>query len=114
MCGIVAYVGPQDAAPILLEGLQRLEYRGYDSAGLAVVNSRSLKTRKVKGRVADLANVVPARFTSPLTSPVAVISRRKVCARMRLRNRSRTAVGKARAAGAPAVAIVIQVSFDGS
>ncbi|MBP2705820.1 glutamine--fructose-6-phosphate transaminase (isomerizing) [Microbispora sp. RL4-1S] len=66
MCGIVAYVGPKDAAPILLEGLQRLEYRGYDSAGLAVVNSRSLKTRKVKGRVADLASVVPARFKGTL------------------------------------------------
>lgn len=61
MCGIVAYVGPKDAAPILLEGLQRLEYRGYDSAGLAVVN-RGLKVRKVKGRVADLAAAVPARF----------------------------------------------------
>ncbi len=62
MCGIVAYVGPKDAAPILLEGLQRLEYRGYDSAGLAVVNAKSLKTRKVKGRVADLAAAVPAKF----------------------------------------------------
>ncbi|WP_061296071.1 glutamine--fructose-6-phosphate transaminase (isomerizing) [Herbidospora cretacea] len=62
MCGIVAYVGPKDAAPILLEGLQRLEYRGYDSAGVAVVASKALKTRKVKGRVADLAAVMPARF----------------------------------------------------
>ncbi|MEW9529703.1 glutamine--fructose-6-phosphate transaminase (isomerizing) [Microbispora sp. NPDC049125] len=62
MCGIVAYVGPKDAAPILLEGLQRLEYRGYDSAGLAVVNAKSLKMRKVKGRVADLASAMPARF----------------------------------------------------
>ncbi|MFD2350829.1 hypothetical protein ACFSTC_18130 [Nonomuraea ferruginea] len=57
MCGIVAYVGPKDAAPILLEGLQRLEYRGYDSAGI-VVSSKGLKVRKVKGRVADLAKVV--------------------------------------------------------
>jgi glucosamine--fructose-6-phosphate aminotransferase (isomerizing) len=63
MCGIVAYIGPQDAAPILLEGLQRLEYRGYDSAGLVVSNGRTgLKARKVKGRVADLAAAVPARF----------------------------------------------------
>ena len=54
MCGIVAYVGPKDAAPILLEGLQRLEYRGYDSAGV-VVSNKGLKMRKVKGRVADLA-----------------------------------------------------------
>ncbi|MFC4536175.1 glutamine--fructose-6-phosphate transaminase (isomerizing) [Sphaerisporangium dianthi] len=65
MCGIVAYVGPKDAAPILLEGLQRLEYRGYDSAGL-VVGNKGLKMRKVKGRVADLAAAVPARFKGGL------------------------------------------------
>ncbi|SDI15489.1 glucosamine--fructose-6-phosphate aminotransferase (isomerizing) [Sinosporangium album] len=65
MCGIVAYVGPRDAAPILLEGLQRLEYRGYDSAGL-VVSNKGLKLRKVKGRVADLAAAVPARFKGSL------------------------------------------------
>ncbi|MGW0587049.1 glutamine--fructose-6-phosphate transaminase (isomerizing) [Streptosporangium sp. NPDC002607] len=65
MCGIVAYVGPKDAAPILLEGLQRLEYRGYDSAGV-VVSNKGLKMRKVKGRVADLAAVVPARFKGGL------------------------------------------------
>nr|BFE80913.1 hypothetical protein GCM10020093_035140 [Planobispora longispora] len=61
MCGIVAYIGSKDAAPILLEGLQRLEYRGYDSAGVVVAN-KGLKMRKVKGRVADLAAAVPARF----------------------------------------------------
>ncbi|GAA2645915.1 MULTISPECIES: glutamine--fructose-6-phosphate transaminase (isomerizing) [Nonomuraea] len=65
MCGIVAYVGPKDAAPILLEGLQRLEYRGYDSAGV-VVSNRGLKLRKVKGRVADLAKAVPAKFKGTL------------------------------------------------
>jgi glutamine---fructose-6-phosphate transaminase (isomerizing) len=62
MCGIVGYVGSQDAAPILLEGLGRLEYRGYDSAGLAVVARGGLKVRKVNGRVADLAADLPARF----------------------------------------------------
>ncbi|GAA4066901.1 glutamine--fructose-6-phosphate transaminase (isomerizing) [Nonomuraea soli] len=61
MCGIVAYVGPKDAAPILLEGMQRLEYRGYDSAGI-VVSNKGLKVRKAKGRVADLAKLVPASF----------------------------------------------------
>ncbi|MFI6292698.1 glutamine--fructose-6-phosphate transaminase (isomerizing) [Nonomuraea sp. NPDC050790] len=65
MCGIVAYVGPKDAAPILLEGLQRLEYRGYDSAGV-VVSNKGLKVRKVKGRVADLARAVPTRFKGTL------------------------------------------------
>ena len=62
MCGIVGYVGPQDAAPILLAGLSRLEYRGYDSAGLAVCTRVGLKVRKAKGRVADLAADLPARF----------------------------------------------------
>ncbi|MGW6913071.1 glutamine--fructose-6-phosphate transaminase (isomerizing) [Kitasatospora sp. NPDC054939] len=63
MCGIVAYIGPKDATPFLLEGLARLEYRGYDSAGIAVTGrTGGLKTRKTKGRVADLAADVPARF----------------------------------------------------
>jgi len=63
MCGIVAYIGPKDATAFLLEGLQRLEYRGYDSAGVAVTGKPgTLKTCKVKGRVADLAAAVPARF----------------------------------------------------
>ena len=62
MCGIVGYVGAQDAAPILLAGLGRLEYRGYDSAGLAVSTRSGLKIRKVSGRVADLTADLPARF----------------------------------------------------
>jgi glutamine---fructose-6-phosphate transaminase (isomerizing) len=63
VCGIVAYVGPRDAVPVLLEGLARLEYRGYDSAGIAVASrGGELKVRKVKGRVADLAADLPARF----------------------------------------------------
>jgi glutamine---fructose-6-phosphate transaminase (isomerizing) len=65
MCGIVAYVGPKDAAPILLEGMQRLEYRGYDSAGI-VISNKGLKVRKTKGRVADLAKTVPASFKGKL------------------------------------------------
>src|SRR5438105_15889966 len=51
MCGIVGYVGKQQAAPILLEGLRRLEYRGYDSAGLSVLNHAELQTRKKKGEI---------------------------------------------------------------
>ncbi|MEV7596972.1 glutamine--fructose-6-phosphate transaminase (isomerizing) [Kitasatospora sp. NPDC089797] len=63
MCGIVAYIGPKDATPFLLEGLARLEYRGYDSAGVAVTGrTGGIKLRKAKGRVADLAAAVPARF----------------------------------------------------
>ncbi len=61
MCGIVGYVGKRDATPVLVEGLHRLEYRGYDSAGLAVVHRGRLQVTKTAGRVADLrAKVQPA------------------------------------------------------
>jgi len=54
VCGIVGYVGKRDVTPILIEGLQRLEYRGYDSAGLAVAHRGRLQVTKTPGRVADL------------------------------------------------------------
>ncbi|MDX9918674.1 MAG: glutamine--fructose-6-phosphate transaminase (isomerizing) [Paludibacter sp.] len=54
MCGIVGYIGKQDAYPILIKGLQRLEYRGYDSAGIALINNGNLNVYKAKGKVADL------------------------------------------------------------
>ena len=54
MCGIVGYAGDIQAAPILLDGLARLEYRGYDSAGIAVFENDAIKTKKTKGRLADL------------------------------------------------------------
>jgi glucosamine--fructose-6-phosphate aminotransferase (isomerizing) len=55
MCGIVGYVGARDAQPILLEGLRRLEYRGYDSAGIATLDGARLVVRKRAGRLANLA-----------------------------------------------------------
>src|SRR5262249_44880899 len=51
MCGIIGYIGQKEAAPILLEGLRRLEYRGYDSAGLAVLDAGELQVRKRKGKI---------------------------------------------------------------
>jgi glutamine---fructose-6-phosphate transaminase (isomerizing) len=62
MCGIVGYVGSAEAAPILIEGLNRLEYRGYDSAGVAVIDRGQLRVCKVSGRVADLQEELPKRF----------------------------------------------------
>jgi len=57
MCGIVGYTGTQQAAPILLDGLKKLEYRGYDSAGLAVLNDGAIKVDKVSGRIANLCEL---------------------------------------------------------
>ncbi|WP_234735889.1 glutamine--fructose-6-phosphate transaminase (isomerizing) [Tellurirhabdus bombi] len=54
MCGIVAYVGHREACPLILKGLKRLEYRGYDSSGLALLNGDGLKVYKKKGKVSDL------------------------------------------------------------
>jgi len=58
MCGIVGYVGPRVATPMLIEGLKRLEYRGYDSAGIAMSNGHGLETRKAKGKISMLEGLV--------------------------------------------------------
>ena len=64
MCGIVGYVGSQNAVPVLISGLQSLEYRGYDSAGVAVLSNDKIGIRKTKGKVDNLRNLL-------LTEPVA-------------------------------------------
>ncbi len=58
MCGIVGYVGPRDIMPVLLGGLSKLEYRGYDSAGIAVVSGGKLTVRKTKGRLSQLCEML--------------------------------------------------------
>lgn len=58
MCGIVGYVGPRDATPIILNGLKRLEYRGYDSAGVAVINKNQIDVRRDAGKLQQLVDLV--------------------------------------------------------
>ncbi len=70
MCGIIGYIGKQQATPILVEGLRRLEYRGYDSAGVAVLQNRELSTRKKKGKIDEgLAKLVQ---TNPIYGQVGM------------------------------------------
>ena len=58
MCGIVAYIGDKEAYPILIKGLRRLEYRGYDSTGVAIIQDEELSIFKCKGKVSDLEEFV--------------------------------------------------------
>ena len=58
MCGIVAYVGHREAAPLIIKGLKRLEYRGYDSAGIALLNGHGIEVYKKKGKVSELENEI--------------------------------------------------------
>src|SRR5579871_3482784 len=58
MCGIVGYVGPRPVLPILMDGLRRLEYRGYDSAGIAIVQDGQLDVRRSAGKLARLEDVI--------------------------------------------------------
>lgn len=69
MCGIVAYLGPKAADSVLLVGLTRLEYRGYDSAGLAIIDGKELQVRKEKGKIRDLEKLL---LTHPLEGQAGI------------------------------------------
>ncbi|MCM3571067.1 glutamine--fructose-6-phosphate transaminase (isomerizing) [Neobacillus mesonae] len=64
MCGIVGYIGNNDSKEILLKGLEKLEYRGYDSAGIALINNNGVHVFKEKGRIADLRNIVDENISA--------------------------------------------------
>jgi len=64
MCGIVGYIGPREATPILLNGLKRLEYRGYDSAGLAVLMEGHIEVRREAGKLNKLVELVQASHSA--------------------------------------------------
>ena len=70
MCGIVGYIGTEQAAPIILDGLSKLEYRGYDSAGMAVFDGERIQTKKATGRLKVLENLTKGGTTMPGTSGV--------------------------------------------
>ncbi|MBQ4536158.1 MAG: glutamine--fructose-6-phosphate transaminase (isomerizing) [Lachnospiraceae bacterium] len=65
MCGIVGYIGKEQAAPIILDGLSKLEYRGYDSAGIAIYDGESIQTQKAAGRLKVLENLTHGGATMP-------------------------------------------------
>ena len=69
MCGIVAYIGPRDATPIIMNGLKRLEYRGYDSAGMATIDAGTINLRRDAGKLARLQSLVSKQ---PLSGNIGV------------------------------------------
>src|SRR5262245_17634244 len=69
MCGIVGYAGPRDATALLIEGLRRLEYRGYDSAGVAVLREGTIERRRAPGKLRNLEGVLAA---SPISGHAGI------------------------------------------
>ena len=73
MCGIVGYIGTEQAAPIILDGLSKLEYRGYDSAGMAIFDGEKINTKKAVGRLKVLENLTHGGESMKREPPVSGI-----------------------------------------
>jgi len=92
MCGIIGYIGPKPVVPVLIDGLRRLEYRGYDSAGIAVVRDGHIELRRSAGKLSRLETPsAPIRSTAPSAS--ATRGGRRTAARRR-RTPTRTATAR--------------------
>ncbi len=69
MCGIIGYLGPQDAVEVIFQGLQRLEYRGYDSAGIAVIRDGAFEVRRSEGKLSRLGKILNEQ---PISGPIGI------------------------------------------
>ena len=94
MCGIIGYIGEKQVLPILIDGLRRLEYRGYDSAGVAVVRNGSIELRRSAGKLARLEEVIVGAVRSTASTASATRAGRRTAARPK-RTRTRTATAPA-------------------
>ena len=95
MCGIIGYIGDKPVVPVLIEGLRRLEYRGYDSAGIAVVNGDGLDIRRSAGKLANLENRSSPTIRSAANTASATRAGRRTAGRLK-KTRIRTATATTR------------------